>query len=112
MASAPTKLLRRLKTQAPITSAKKKSLRSAPRIVRGRFRVRYTGFRSVIMIGAAFNSEQPAKKIDGQDGHANAENDSGERAFTTTFAESEGESAYDDGDERQTLSDRTSERRL
>ena len=74
--------------------------------------VRYTGFRSVIMIRAPLHSEQPTEKIDGQDGHANAENDSGERAFTTTFAESEGESSYDDGYERQTLSDRASERRL
>jgi hypothetical protein len=64
------------------------------------------------MIGNALNSEQPTKKIHGQHGHSDAENNSGKRTFPTPFAESEREPSHYDGHERQSLGNRSGERRL
>src|SRR5271156_2657706 len=120
ISNPPNKLLSRLKVAAPRHMAKKKSLRSAPRIVSGRDSDRCTlliRLPSAICLshGDADDlaaGEKPGQKIHRCDSHANAEEHAGENAFRAAFAEGEGEAGHDDGHEREAASDGAGERCL
>src|ERR1700730_5473117 len=114
------RLPRRLNVAAPRHMAKKKSFRSAPRIVSGRDSDRCTLLirppsamcLSVGDVRDLAAGEKPGQKIHRGDCHANAEEHAGENAFRATFTEGEGEAGHDDGHERETASDGAGERRL
>ena len=61
------------------------------------------------MVSTRSGRKQPSQKVDGGDGHANAEEHAGKNAFRTTFAEGKGESRHDDGNEGESASDGTGE---
>src|SRR5260370_34153828 len=67
--TAPAKLFNRLNTHAPITSAKKNSFRSAPRIVSGRFNDRKTGLVCIVVPSEVLDPEQPSQEVNREDGH-------------------------------------------
>src|ERR1700730_3462404 len=56
--------------------------------------------------------KQPREKVDGGDGHANAEQDAREHAFRAAVPEGEGEAGYDNRDDRQPARDGAGERLL
>src|SRR5216683_7750162 len=120
MSSPPSKLLSRLNVAAPRHMAKKKSFRSAPRIVSGRDSDRCTLLIRLpsamcLSLGDAGDlaaGEKPGQEIHCGDSHANAEEHAGENAFRATFTEGEGEAGHDDGHEREAASDGAGERCL
>src|SRR5271169_5218413 len=77
----PSKLLSRLNVPAPRHMAKKKSFRSAPRMVRGRDSERCTrlirlAFTIVVPVNrfrVPVSGKEPGHEVDGGDGHAHAE---------------------------------------
>src|SRR6266852_9176384 len=68
--TAPARLFSRLNTHAPITSPKKNSFRSAPRIVSGRFNDRKTGLVCMVVPSEVLNPEQPSQEVNREDGHS------------------------------------------
>jgi hypothetical protein len=81
--------------------------------VRGRLRERKTGLNLRCTIDLSrVTTEEPGHKVDGTDGHADAEDHAGEGAFGPAFSESKHEASYHDGDEREARGDRASEGRL
>src|SRR6267378_3028846 len=56
--------------------------------------------------------KEPSHEVDGGDGHANAEENSGEDAFRAAFAEGEGEAGDDNRDEGEPARDGAGERLL
>src|SRR5216684_8265296 len=76
--TAPARLFSRLKTHAPMTSAKKNSFRSAPRIVSGRFNDRKMGFVCMALASEGLNPEQPCHEVHRQHGHPQPEHDTRE----------------------------------
>src|SRR5271156_6238695 len=91
--SPPNKLLSRLKVAAPRHMAKKKSFRSAPRIVSGRDSDRCTLLIRLESdmcfprrdVRESVAGKQPSEEIDGGNGHADAEQNAREYAFRATF---------------------------
>src|SRR5882762_2716106 len=67
--AAPARLFSRLNTHAPMTSAKKNSFRSAPRIVSGRFNDRKTGLVCIVIASEELNPEQPSQEVNREDSH-------------------------------------------
>src|SRR5260370_2949618 len=110
--TAPARLLSRLNTQAPMTSAKKNSFRSAPRIVSGRFNDRKTGLVCIVIASEGLNPEQPSEEVHCQPFHSETENDAREGFLSATFAEGEGQAANNDGNQGKPLCDGTGERVL
>src|SRR5579884_1208047 len=113
----PRRLPSRLKVAAPRHMAKKKSFRSAPRMVSGRERDRCTGLlrRSRAMRISpvqAVSWKEPGEKVDGGNGHADAEEDAGKDALRTAFAERECQTGDDDRDEGESARNRAGERLL
>src|ERR1700691_6113913 len=117
ISNPPNKLLSRLKVAAPRHIAKKKSFRSAPRIISGRDSVRGT---LLIRLDSAIEfsvqewrasgpGKHPSQEIYGCDGHADDEEHAGKYTLRTTFTEGEGEADHDDGDERKPASDSAGE---
>src|ERR1700719_573594 len=108
ISNPPSKLLSRLNVAAPRHMAKKKSFRSAPRIVSGRDSDRCTLLIRLfsamcLSLGDVRDlaaGEKPGQKIHRCDSHSNAEEHAGEDAFRATFPEGEGEAGHDDGHER------------
>src|SRR5579875_2744665 len=95
----PKKVFSRLNIPAPIMAAKKKSLRSAPRMVSGRLSVRKTGLmRCCTMSGSR---KEPSHEVDGADGHADAEDDAGQGSLRAAFTKGENEAANHDGHKRE-----------
>src|SRR5271155_4663413 len=119
ISSPPNKLLSRLKVAAPRHMAKKKSFRSAPRIVSGRdsdrctllIRLASAMCFSVRNVRESVAGKKPREKIDGGDGHANTEEHAGKYAFGAPFTKSERKTSHDDGYERKAARDRAGERR-
>src|SRR6266849_2202799 len=114
ISTPPSKLLSRLNVPAPRHIAKKKSFRSAPRMVRGRESERCTRLiRLAFAISAPVSPDseghasrkEPSHEVDGGDSHAHAEENAGEDAFRAAFAEGEGESGDDNRDEGQPARD-------
>src|ERR1700739_3654810 len=105
MISPPSKLPSKLKVAAPRHMAKKNSFRSAPRMVSGRESERCTGFVRLWYVMASSlcrraSGKQPGEKIDGGDGHTDAEENASEDTFRAAFSKSEREPGHDDRDER------------
>src|SRR5215467_15312579 len=104
----PARLFRRLKVAAPRHMAKKNSLRSAPRMVRGRESERYTGLILCCIIAVTprpRSGEEPGHEVDGSDGHADTEKNAGQHTLRTAFSECECEPGDDDGHERKPAGD-------
>src|ERR1700693_694136 len=93
--------------------AKKKSFRSAPRIVTGREMARWTlliRLASAICFSiqntvVSITRKQPRQEIHRGDGHANAKQNPGKHPLRAAFTEGKGEASHDDGDEREGASD-------
>src|SRR5580704_2421311 len=115
----PNKLLSRLKVAAPRHMAKKKSFRSAPRIVRGRESERCTLFIrlaaamrfSVRNVRESVAGKQPREKVHGGDGHTDTEQNAREYAFRATFTKGESKTGHHDCNEREPTRDGAGERR-
>src|SRR5579859_3764429 len=110
MRSPPSRLPKRLKVAAPRHMAKKKSFRSAPRMVSGRESDRCTGLilRVCVMAISWFHQtsrEQPCQEVDGGDRHANTEKNTGKHALRASLAKGEGQTGDDDRDEGQSAGD-------
>src|SRR6267142_2523040 len=112
MSRPPNKLLSRLKVAAPRHMAKKKSFRSAPRMVSGRDSDRCTALilRCWFMAGrrlrfAQVSRKEPSHEVDGRDGHTHAEENTGEDTLRAAFSEGEGQTGDDNRDERQPARD-------
>src|ERR1700746_1271006 len=111
MSKPPSKLPRRLKVAAPRHMAKKKSFRSAPRMVRGRESERCTELILRVCVTAVSPGSQqtaakePRHEVDGSDRHANAEEDPGEDTLRAAFTEGESQPGYNNGDEGQSAGD-------
>src|SRR6267154_836604 len=78
MPTPPARLFNRLNTHAPITSAKKNSFRSAPRIVSGRFNDRKTGLVCIVIASGGLNPEQPSQEVHCQHCHSETEDNARE----------------------------------
>src|SRR5271168_1530997 len=98
----PRRLDSRLNVAAPRHMAKKKSFRSAPRIVSGRESERWTlltrlasAMYSSGFLRGALAGKQPREEIHRRNCHANAEQHAGENAFRSTLAESERQTCHD-----------------
>src|SRR5260221_6957315 len=115
MSKPPSKLPRRLKVAAPRHMAKKKSFRSAPRIVRGRESERWTGLILRVCVTAVSpgsqqtSGKEPRHEVDGSDRHADAKQNPGEDTLRAAFAESEGQPGDDNCDQGQSAGDRAGE---
>src|SRR5260370_10514282 len=97
MPTPPARLFNRLNTHAPITSAKKNSFRSAPRIVSGRFNDRKTGLVCIVIASGGLNPEQPSEEIHCQDGHPQTDNAACQGFLSSAFAEGERQATHNDG---------------
>jgi hypothetical protein len=99
-------MCRRLKTVAPITSAKKKSFLSAPNRVSGVLSERKTGLslfgmrESLCSVGQAFlrSGKQPCHEVHGANGHADAKDHARQGALGSAFAECKHEAPDDNCD--------------
>src|SRR5713226_8203339 len=113
MSRPPNRLLRRLKVAAPRHMAKKKSFRSAPRIVSGRDRdrctrlIRLASAMCFSLRDAAISTawEKPRKEIYRCDSHANAKEHAGKHTLRPAFTEGKGETRHYNGNERETAGD-------
>ena len=113
ISNPPSKLLSRLNVAAPRHMAKKKSFRSAPRIVSGRdsdrctllIRLASAMCFSVANVCDSVAGKKPRQEVHRRDGHANAEEHAGKHALRAAFAESEGETGDNDGNEREAAGD-------
>ena len=98
---------------APRHMAKKKSFRSAPRIVRGRESERCTRLIRADVCHVFLRTrgeeliagKEPSQEIHGGDGHSNAEQHASEYALGTAFAKGEGEAGDNDRDKREAAGD-------
>src|SRR5579872_5563146 len=112
MSNPPSKLLRRLKVAAPRHMAKKKSFRSAPRIVSGRDNARCTllirltsATKVLLRVRLSVAGKKPRQEIHRRDSHADAEQHTCQHALRAAFTEGEGEAGHDNGNEREAASD-------
>src|SRR5260370_4822112 len=99
-------LASRLNVAAPRHMAKKKSFRSAPRIVSGRDSDRWTLLTRLAsaMYSSSFlrrsgAGKQPREKVHRRDCHANAEQHTRENAFRSPLAESERQARHNNRDQ-------------
>src|SRR5580700_10388359 len=105
MSNPPNRLLSKLNVAAPRHMAKKKSFRSAPRIVSGRDSVRGTLLIRLVSamcfpLGTVCDSvarKKPRQEIHCGDGHANAEEHAGKHTLRAAFTEGEREAGHDNG---------------
>src|SRR5208282_3810267 len=120
ISNPPNRLLSKLKVAAPRHMAKKKSFRSAPRIVSGRDSERCT---LLIRLASAMcvslrdvrdsvAGKEPRQEIHRCDGHTNAEEHTGKHPLRAAFTEGEGEACHDNRNERQPSGNRARERLL
>ena len=113
ISTPPSKLLRRLKVAAPRHMAKKKSFRSAPRIVSGRESDRDTrlirlGSATFVSVGNLRNQlpgKSQVRKFTAAIAMPTPNKHAGQHAFRAAFAECEGETGNDDGHKRKPASD-------
>src|SRR5258708_34738535 len=106
MNSPPRNVCRRLKTAAPITSAKKKSFLSAPNRVSGVLSARKTGLSLLGMRETSWSvsefflrsGKQPCHEVHGANGHADAKDNARQSALGSAFAECEHEAPDDNCD--------------
>src|SRR5271154_6726328 len=118
--SPPRRLLSRLNVPAPRHMAKKKSFRSAPRIVSGRdsdrwillMRLASAMFSSFWDQRVSSTRKEPGQEVHGCDGHPDAEQHSGQNALRPAFTEGEGEAGHDDRDKRESARNGACKRRL
>src|SRR5580692_5894892 len=119
ISNPPNKLLSKLKVAAPRHIAKKKSFRSAPRIVSGRESDRCT-LLIRLLSATCFSSgscpdsvawKKPREKIHRRDSHADAEENARQHPLRSPLAEGECKAGHDDGHEREAASDGAGEGR-
>src|SRR6266850_992142 len=102
MSRPPNKLLSRLKVAAPRHMAKKKSFRSAPRIVSGRDSDRCTRLIrlasamcfSLRDAGISAAGKKPRQEIPRCDGHSDTKEHAGKHPLRAAFTEGKGETRH------------------
>src|SRR6266481_5778041 len=118
MSRPPNKLLSRLKVAPPRHMAKKKSFRSAPRMVSGRDNDRCTLLIRRVSgkccspreLRESAARKEPREEIHGGDRHADTEENARQHSLRAAFPEGEGQPCDHNGDERKTASDGRCER--
>src|SRR5260370_9724584 len=106
-------LASRLKVAAPRPMAKKKSFRSAPRIVSGGDSdrctrlIRLASARCLSLRDAWVSAagKKPRQEIHRCDSHADAKEHAGKHALRATFTEGKGETSHYNGNEREAAGD-------
>src|SRR5580658_5335476 len=74
-----------------------------------------SGFRHLLFlpgVGDSAARKEPRQEIHGRDGHSDTKQHTGKHALRTAFAEGEGETGDDNGNERKAASDGAGERLL
>src|SRR5260370_42295450 len=105
MPTAPARLFNRLNTQAPSTSAKKNSFRSAPRIVSGRFNDRKTGLVCIVVPSEVLNPEQPSQEVNREDGHPRPEAKAGKGFLPPTSPKAKAQPPHTNATKANPLAD-------
>src|SRR5713101_8434138 len=111
--SPPSRLLSKLKVAAPRHMAKKKSFRSAPRIVSGRDSdlctrlIRLASAMCFSLRDACVSAarKKPRQEIHRCDGHSDAKEHAGKHTLGAAFTEGKGETRHYNGNEGEAASD-------